>query len=82
MLTNKEFIKCFEEGTIKVAEFISWLADYKTQLEMISDITRDNADPECCVADALEKLAILLSTLVIYKDEYTKEPWKNTNEHK
>jgi hypothetical protein len=76
MQTNEDFLKCFEEGMVKTAEFISWLANYKLQLERISNITMDNADPECEAAECLERLGVLLSTLTIYKDEYTKEPWK------
>ena len=76
LLTNEDFLKCFEEGIVKTAEFISWLNSYKGSLEIISNQTMDNADPELDAAEALEKLGLFLSTLVIYKDEYTKEPWK------
>lgn len=76
--TNNDFLKCFDEGILKTAEFISWLSNYKGCLERISNITLDNADPACDAATSLENLATFLSTLVIYKDEYTKDPWKGT----
>jgi hypothetical protein len=50
-------------------------------MEYISNITLDNADPEFQASEVLEKLAVLLSTLVIYKKEYTDEPWKEENEN-
>ncbi len=78
---NDEFVKTFAEGAVKVAEFMDWLDGYKGHLEVISNITKDNADPECNAADALEKLGMLLSTLVIYKDEYEKDPWKPKNDN-
>jgi hypothetical protein len=81
--TKQEIANCFRESTIPVAEFISKLEEMKNRFSWISAQTMDNADPECCAADCLERLGVLLSALVIYADEYQKDADKeNENENK
>lgn len=80
METNEDFLRCFEIGILKTAEFITWLTEYKKYLEQMSNITGDNGDPKREVVECLARLGILLSVLTIYKDDYTKEPWK-TKKH-
>lgn len=43
------------------------------RFEWISDYTQDNADPEIDSSECLEKLGVLLSIIVIYKNETMKE---------
>lgn len=72
--TNEEIVHTFDRASMKVAEFISLLSDFKGKFERISDQTLDNADPLCESAECLEKLGILLATLTIYKNEYQNDP--------
>jgi hypothetical protein len=80
-LTNSEILSVLSEAEYETAKYIDNLSDLKGRMEYISNITMDNADPEIQAAEVLEKLAVLLSTLVIYKKEYTDEPWKEENEN-
>jgi hypothetical protein len=80
-LTNSEILNVLSEAEYETAKYISKLSDLKERLDFISSITMDNADPVCEAAEVLERLALLLSTLVIYKKEYTDEPWKEENEN-
>lgn len=80
-LTNEEILSVLSEAEYETARYIDKLSDLKGRMEYISNITMDNADPEFQAAEVLEKLAVLLSTLVIYKHEYTEEPWKEENEN-
>jgi hypothetical protein len=80
-LTNSEILSVLTEAEYETAKYIDKLSDLKGRMEYISNITMDNADPEIQAAEVLEKLAVLLSTLVIYKKEYTDEPWKEENEN-
>lgn len=80
-LTNSEILSVFSDAEIETAKYIDKLSDLKGRFEYISNITMDNADPEFQAAEVLEKLAVLLSTLVIYKKEYTDEPWKEKDEN-
>ena len=75
-LTNSEILSVLSEAEYETAKYIDKLSDLKGRFHWISNITMDNADPECEATEVLEKLAVLLSTLVIYKKEYTDEPWK------
>lgn len=72
--TNEDIVETFDRASVKVAEFISLLSDFKGKFERISDQTLDNADPLCESAECLEKLGVLLATLTIYKNEYEKDP--------
>lgn len=74
MYTNNDIIKTFEDATGEIAEFISKLNDFKMKFGWISNQTLDNADPELEASECLEKLGVLLATLIIYKNEYKKEP--------
>ena len=78
-LTNSEILSVLSEAEYETAKYIDKLSDLKGRFQWISNITMDNADPECEATEVLEKLAVLLSTLVIYKKEYTDEPWKEEN---
>lgn len=80
-ITNEEILSVLSEAEYVTAKYIDKLSDLKGRMEYISNITLDNADPELQAAEVLEKLAVLLSTLVIYKKEYTDEPWKEKNEN-
>ena len=71
--TNDEIVKIFDESSIKVAEFIGLLRSYHEKFEYISSQTMDNADPEIDSEECLKALGCLLSTLIVYKDEYSKE---------
>lgn len=81
-ITNKEIIETLEKGMSEVAIFIDKLNELKRQFERISDITLDNADPEFQASETLEKLAVLLSTLVIYRNEYIAEPFNQKKQEK
>lgn len=72
MYTNEEIVKTFDESALKVAEFISLLDDFRGKFDTISNQTMDNADPLLISQECLEKLGLLLATLTIYKDEYSK----------
>ena len=81
-LTNSEILNVLTESEYETAKYISKLSDLKERFAYISSITMDDAEPECGAAEVLEKLAVLLSTLVIYKKEYADEPWNEENENK
>jgi hypothetical protein len=73
MYTTEQIVETFEESSLKVAEFISLLADYRDKFDWISNQTMDNADPVCDAAECLESLGCLLASCVIYSNEYLKE---------
>lgn len=73
MYTKEQIVETFEESSLKVAEFISLLADYRDKFDWISNQTMDNADPLLETQECLEKLGVLLATLIIYKNEYYNE---------
>lgn len=80
-ITNEEILSVLSEAELVTAIYIDKLTDLKGRMEYISNITMDNADPEFQAGECLEHLATLLSTIVIYKHEYTDEPWKEENEN-
>lgn len=80
-LTNSEILNVLSETEYETAKYISKLSDLKERLDYIFSITMDNADPVCEAAETLERLAVLLSSLVIYKKEYTDDPWDEENEN-
>lgn len=68
-----DIVTIFDESSIEIAEFISKLNDWKNKFDMISNQTMDNADPFCDAQTCLEQLGVLLSTIIIYKNEYLSE---------
>ena len=71
--SKEEIVECYDEAIIKIAEFVSNLEWLRQRFEWISDYTQDNADPEIEASSVLEKLGVLLSTIIIYKNEILKE---------
>lgn len=74
-----EIAKIYEEASVDVARFISVLRSYKEKFEYISSQTMDNADPACDASECLEKLAELMSSIIIYKTEYLEDVEKEQN---
>ena len=74
-----EIAKIYEEASVDVAKFISVLRSYKEKFDYISSQTMDNADPACDVSECLEKLAELISSIIIYKTEYLEDVKKEQN---
>lgn len=68
--TYDEVIETYKTAANDIAQMISRLAEYKGKFDSISDYTMDNMDPACDAGDALEKLGLLLSSVVIYANEY------------
>lgn len=71
--SKEKIVNCFEQSSYEVAKFISKLEDYKGNFESITNQTLDNADPLCEAQTCLERLGVLLATLVIYKNEYAED---------
>jgi len=71
--TSKEIVEEYQKASYEIAKMLSKLNEMKGRFESISKFTMDNADPECDAADALEKLGMLLSSTVIYANEYAKD---------
>ena len=78
-ITNEEIVQEFREAAVDIAQMISKLNEHRGHFERIQDITGDNGDPEFDASAALEKLALVLSSCVIYADEYEKDPFINKN---
>jgi hypothetical protein len=74
-----EIAKIYEEASIDVAKFIGVLRSYKERFDYISSQTMDNADPACDAGECLEKLAELISSIIIYKTEYLEDAEKEKN---
>lgn len=74
-----EIAKIYEEASIDVAKFIGVLRSYKERFDYISSQTMDNADPACDARECLEKLAELISSIIIYKTEYLEDAEKEKN---
>ena len=77
-----EIAKIYEEASVDVAKFISVLRYYKEKFDYISSQTMDNADPACDTSECLEKLAELMSSLIIYKTEYLEDVEKEKEQNK
>ena len=78
-ITNKQIVETFHEAANDIAEMISKLSDHVGHFEAIEQITRDNGDPSYQGHNAIEALGNLLSSCVIYENEYTKDPYNNPN---
>ena len=77
--STNEITKIYEEASVDVAKFISVLRSYKEKFDYISSQTMDNADPACDASECLEKLAELISSIIIYKTEYLEDVEKEQN---
>lgn len=71
--STEEIINVYHEAANDVACFIGKLEAYRDKFDYISNQTMDNADPLCASSKCLEELGILLSTLVIYENEYRED---------
>lgn len=71
--TTKEIVEEYQKASFEIAKMISKLDEMKGHFCSISEYTMDNADPECDASDALEKLGMLLSSTVIYANEYQED---------
>lgn len=72
-MTKKEISTEYSKASVKIAEMISVLSDFKNTFRMMSDEQKDNADPECDADDAIQALGKLLASVVIYADEYNEK---------
>lgn len=68
-----KIVEIYDEASVKTAEMISYLADLKHTFDYISNQTKDNADPAIETSESLERLGILLASIVIYKNEYSQD---------
>ena len=68
--TYDEIIDTYHEASYDIAKAISKIFDYKEKFDRISDFTMDNMDPVIDAEEALEKLGVLLASVVIYENEY------------
>ena len=68
--TYEEIIDVYQNAANDIAQMVSKLNEWKGKFDSISDYTMDNMDPVCDAGDALEKLGLLLSSVVIYANEY------------
>ena len=60
----------YHKHSYDIAVMFSKLKDKRDRFEWLSDQTHDNADPEMDADEVLLKLGYLLSTTVIYANEY------------
>ena len=74
--TKQEIADIYYEASLKIANMISILNELKGSFHWLSNQTMDNADPECDAGECLEHLGVLLSSVVIYADEYKKDALK------
>lgn len=80
--TTEEIVEEYQKASFEIAQMISKLNEMKGHFESISEFKMDNADPECDAAEALEKLGMLLSSTVIYANEYAEDLPKEKKEEK
>lgn len=73
MLSSKAIAKSYDEMSYEMAKCIAKIDEMRGRCEFFSDAKRDNADPEIETGNALEKLAVALSSMVIYAHEYAEE---------
>lgn len=72
-MTKKEVADRYWKMAVSVAEAVSKISDAQRTAEHLADEMRDNADPECDLAEVLIKCARALSSIVIYASEYEEE---------
>ena len=76
-LSEKAIGQEYHKHAFDIAVMFSKLKDKRDRFEWLSDQTQDNADPQIDADEALLKLGYLLSTTVLYANEYCgtdKEP--------
>lgn len=72
--TAQDAAASYSEIALKLAQIISQTREVKNHCEFISEkMYEDTCDPVFELSEALEKLGIALSSVVIYADEYAKE---------
>lgn len=71
-------IETYDEAIDVISQFICRLNEFKDRFQWISNDAMDNADPEIETSYCLQKLSVLLATLVIYKKE-TEDQLNSTN---
>lgn len=69
--TNQEIAKQYSEYAKDVAGALSKLTDIQERCEYLSTQTNDNGNPAYDAEVAIGYLGRLLSSLVIYADEYS-----------
>ena len=81
--TTQEIVNAYQDGAFEISNSIAKLNEFRNRFENISEFVKDNADPAIDLGEAIEKLGIALSSVVIYANEYEKDLKKenDSNEH-
>ena len=69
-LSDKAIGQEYHKHAYDIAVMFSKLKDKRDRFEWLSDQTLDNADPQMDADEVLLKMGYLLSTTVIYANEY------------
>ena len=69
-LSEKAIGQEYHKHAYDIAVMFSKLKDKRDRFEWLSDQTQDNADPQLDADEVLLKMGYLLSTTVIYANEY------------
>ena len=78
-MKNEDIVAEFEEAANDIAGMISKLDEHIGHFEAIENITRDNGDPSMDGHTAMEALAKVLASCVLYANEYKADPYVNPN---
>lgn len=78
--TTKDIVNLYQEGAFEIANSIAKLNEFRNRFENISEFVKDNADPAIDLGEAIEKLGIALSSVVVYESEYREELNKTNKE--
>lgn len=68
-----DYAKVYKEDARQVALMLSQLASMTERWEFYMNKTSDGGDPYCDGLEVLERMGKLLSSLVIYQQEYEEE---------
>lgn len=77
-----DYAKAYKEDARQVALMLSQLANMTERWEFYMNKTSDGGDPYCDGLEVLERMGKLLSSLVIYQEEYEADAKEKESEKK
>ena len=69
----KKAVKTYKEAAFEIATIIGKINDLSGRFDYLSSNLSDNNDPHLDAQEAIEKLGVLLASVVVYQNEYEHE---------
>lgn len=69
----KKAVETYKEAAYEIAKIIGKINDFSGRFDCLSSNLNDNNDPHFDAQEAIEKLGVLLASVVVYQNEYEQE---------